>query len=111
MRLFDFVEQHHAIWAASHTLSQLTAFLIADIARRRAHQPGYGMPFGVLAHVDAHERVLVAKHRCGERFGELGLAHATRSEKEKARGRLATFGEAGAGEAGPPRDRAEPPAL
>ena len=32
--LFNLIEQHHRIWAATHGLSQLATLLIADVARR-----------------------------------------------------------------------------
>ena len=40
MRLFDFVEQHDLIGPAPHRLGQRAALLVADIAGRRADQPG-----------------------------------------------------------------------
>ncbi len=89
MRLLDLVEQHDAIRVAPHAFGQLAAFLVADIARGRADEAGHRMAFRVFAHVDAHERVLVAEHRRGERLGEFGLADAGRSEEEEAGDRLA----------------------
>ena len=35
--LLDLVEQQHAVGLAPHLLGELTAFVVTDIARRRAH--------------------------------------------------------------------------
>ena len=40
MRLLDLVEQHHLVGPAPHRFGQHAAFLITDIARRRADQAG-----------------------------------------------------------------------
>ena len=34
MSLFDLIEQHHRVGAPSHRFGKLTAFLVADVARR-----------------------------------------------------------------------------
>ena len=39
VRLLDLIEQNDAIGTAAHGFGQLTAFLVADISRRRADQP------------------------------------------------------------------------
>ena len=55
--LFDLIEQHHTVGAAAHLLGELTGFLIAHIARRRADHAGHRIFFHVLAHVQTNERV------------------------------------------------------
>ena len=49
MRLLDLVEQHHLIGPPPHRFGERAAFLVADIARRRADQPRHR----VLLHVFA----------------------------------------------------------
>ena len=61
MRLLDLVEQHDLIGPPPHRFGQRAAFLIADIARRRADQPRDRMLLHVLRHVDADERRLVVE--------------------------------------------------
>ena len=63
--LLDLVEQHHAVGLAPHGLGQLAAFVVADVAGRRADQPRDGVLLHVLRHVDAdHAR---ARRRTGTR--------------------------------------------
>jgi hypothetical protein len=51
--LFDLVEQHHLVGPPSHRLGERAAFLVADIAGRRADQAGDRMLLHVFRHVDA----------------------------------------------------------
>ena len=76
MRLFDFVEQHHAVRVAAHRFGQHAALAIADIARRRALQAGDAVRFLVLAHVDGDQLALAAVQQVGQRQRGLGLADA-----------------------------------
>ena len=41
--LFDLVKQHDAVGASADGLGQLSAFVVAQIARRRAQQAGHGV--------------------------------------------------------------------
>ena len=61
VRLFDFVEEHDAVRAAADGFAQLAAFLVADISRRRADQPGDRVLLHVFAHVDADHGVFIVK--------------------------------------------------
>ena len=83
MRLLHLVEQHDLIGPPPHRLGQHAAFVIADIARRRADQPAHGMLLHELRHVDAHHRVVVVEQEARERLGQLGLAHARGAEEEE----------------------------
>ena len=84
MRLLDLVEQDDLIGPAPHRLGQHAAFLIADIAGRRADQPGDAVLLHELGHVDADHRVRIVEQEFGERLGELGLADAGRAEEQEA---------------------------
>ena len=83
MRLLDLVEQDDLIGPAPHRLGQHAAFLIADIARRRADQPGDAVLLHELGHVDADHGVGVVEQEIGERLGQLGLADAGRAEEQE----------------------------
>ncbi len=96
--LLDLVEQQHAVGLAPHLLGELTAFVVTDIARRRAHQPRHGMAFAIFRHVDAQQGVLIAVDRFGQCLGELGLAHPGRAQKQEGSHRFAAFAQAGAGQ-------------
>ena len=83
MRLLDLVEQYHAVRMAPHLLGELTALVIAHIAGRRAHQPGYIELLHILRHVDADDGILGAEDNVGKRLGQLRLSDAGRSKEEK----------------------------
>ena len=84
MRLLDLVEQHDLIGPPPHRLGQHAAFLIADIARRRADQPGDAVLLHELGHVDPDHGVGIVEQEFGERLGQLGLADAGRAEEQEA---------------------------
>ena len=83
MRLLDFVEQHHRVRLAAHGLAELPAFLVADVARRRADEPRDGVLLHVFAHVYPDHRGLVVEEKFRQRAGRLGFAHAGRAEENK----------------------------
>ena len=56
VRFLDLVEQHDLVGPPPHRFGQHAAFLIADIAGRRADQPRDRMLLHELAHVDADHR-------------------------------------------------------
>ena len=96
VRLLDLVEQHHDVRPAAHGLGELATLLVADVAGRRADQASDAVLLAVLAHVDAHHRVLVVEQEVGERLGQLGLADAGRAEEQERSGRPVRVGDAGA---------------
>ena len=96
MRLLDLVEQHDLIGPAPHRFGQRAALLVADIAGRRADQPGDRMLLHELRHVDAHHRALVVEQEGGQRLGQLGLADARRSEEHERADRPVRILQAGA---------------
>ena len=83
MGFLDFIEQEHAIGLASDLFGELSAFLIAYIARRRSHQPGDGEFLHEFAHVDTHQGVARVKQVFGQQFGQMGLADTRRTDKEE----------------------------
>src|SRR5579864_3171614 len=94
--LLDLVEEEHRVRLAAHGLGQLAAFVVPDVARRRADEPRHGVLLHVLRHVDLDERVLVAEEELGERARELGLADAGRAEEDERAGRPLRILDAGA---------------
>src|SRR5438876_3771524 len=84
MRLLDLVKQDDRVWAPADALGELAAFLVTDVAWRRADQSADVMLLHILRHVDLHESVLVAKHEFGERFREKRLAHTAWAEEQEA---------------------------
>ncbi len=61
VRLLDLVEQDHRVRPAPDRFGELSAFLVPDIARRRADEPRHGVLLHVLRHVDTHHRPFVVE--------------------------------------------------
>ena len=99
MRLLDLVEQHDLIGPPPHRFGERAAFVVADIAGRRADQPGHRMLLHVLRHVDADQRMLVVEQELRQRLGQLGLADAGRAQEHERADRPVRILQAGAGAA------------
>ncbi len=89
MRLFDFVEQDHPVWAAADGFGQLTTFLVAHITWRSAEQARDRMLFAIFAHIQANQSFLVTEHEFSQCFGQLGLADARRPDEDERTNRAA----------------------
>ena len=96
VRLLDLVEQHHRVGPAAHRLGELAALLVADVAGRRADEPGHGVLLHVLAHVDADHGLLVVEEELGQGPGQLGLADAGGPEEDERADGPVGVGQAGA---------------
>src|SRR5580698_9776898 len=90
MRLFDFVEEHDRVGTPANQFGELSAFFIADIARRRADETRDRMLLHVLRHVNTDHGVLVIEKKFGEGAGKFSLADASRPKKNE--GTDATLG-------------------
>ena len=99
VRLLDLVEQHHRERLAPDGFGELTALLVAHVARRRPDEPAHGVLLHVLAHVELDQRGLVTEEQLGKRLGKLGLAHAGRAEEDERPARALGVLEAGTGAA------------
>ena len=80
---FDFVEQHHAVWAATHRIGQLAAFAIADVAGRRTDQPRRVETFLKLRHINLDQGFFRAEHKLGQRFRQQCFAYAGWPQENK----------------------------
>ncbi len=89
MGFFDLIEQDHPVWAAAHSLGQLTTFFVANITGRGAEQARDGMLLPVFAHIDAHQGLLIIEHKPGQRLSQLGLTHTRRTDKDEGSNRPA----------------------
>jgi hypothetical protein len=83
MRFFDLVEENHRVGSAPDSFGQLAALVIAHVTRRRADQPCHGVLLHVLAHIDAHHRLLIVEHKLGQRPRGLRFAHARWAKKNE----------------------------
>ena len=83
VRLLDFIEEDNGIRLATHFLGQLTAFLVADISRRRSDETRRGMLLHVLGHVDPHDRILISEHGLGKSSCQLGFTYPGRTQEDE----------------------------
>ncbi len=83
MGLFDLIEQHHGVGTAADLLRELSPLLMAHIARRRANQPGDGVPLHVFGHIDPDHGVFVPEHGLRQRLAQLRLAHACGAQEQE----------------------------
>ena len=73
VRLFDFVQQQHAMGMLIDTIGQKPTLIEADIARRCADQTADRMPLHIFAHVEAQQ---FDAHDRGQLLRHFGLADA-----------------------------------
>ena len=81
--LLDLVEENHAVGPAADGFGKLAAFLVTDVAGRRADEPGHGVFLHVFAHVDADDVFLAVEERFGEGAGQLGFADTGGAEENE----------------------------
>ncbi len=81
--LFNLVEENDGVRVLPHLLGELTALLVADIARRRADHLCHGLLLHVFGHVDPDHLVLIAENRFGQGLGDLGLSDAGGTQEEE----------------------------
>ena len=91
MRLFNFVEQQHAVGFLGDRFGQLPALIETDITRRRANQPRDRVALHVFRHVEANQLVAQA---VGELPRDFGFADAGRAGEKEAANRLGRIAEA-----------------
>ena len=85
--LFNLVEQDHRVGTTAHLFRKLPALLVANITGRGTDQPGDGMLFHVLRHVNAKHGVLVVEQELRQGTSQFGLSDSSRTqEQERANG-------------------------
>ncbi len=83
MRFLDLVEQHDRVGLAPHPLGELTALVVSDVPRRRADHLRHRVLLHVLAHVEAHQRLLAAEQELRQAAADLGLADPRGTEEHE----------------------------
>src|SRR6478672_1764911 len=92
MSLFDLVKKDDGVRRASELLGELSAFLMADVSRRRADEFRDGVLLHELAHVETNERLFRAEKEFGDRTCDFRFADAGRTKKqERTDGTLRIF--------------------
>ncbi len=83
MGLFHLVEQHDLVGSPPHRFGERAAFVVADIAGRRADHAADRMLLHVLAHIETGNRRLVVEHEFRQRLRQFGLADTGRAQKQE----------------------------
>ena len=81
MRLLDFIEQDHLIGPAANRFGQGAAFLVLDITRGCADQPGAQIFLHMFGHIDTHHGSIVIEQKSRQSLCQLGLAYAGWSQE------------------------------
>ena len=95
MRLLDLIHQDHRVRLATYRFGQITAFFIADIARRRADQTSHRMLLHELGHVDPHHGVFGIEQKLGQRLAQLGFTDTGRTKEHERATRAVRVGQTG----------------
>src|SRR5690606_35058116 len=74
--LLDLIEEHDGEWTAANLLGQLSAFFVADVARRGTEQTGNGVLLRVFGHVQGDQCFFFTEQELCQRLGQLSLAYA-----------------------------------
>ena len=83
MRLFHFVEQHHAVRAFANGFGKYATLTVTNVAWRRAFQLGNGMRFLVFRKINGDKGFFTTKQgvgQCERSFGFAGAAGAGQQE-------------------------------
>ena len=83
MCLLDLVEEDDGVRLAAYGLGQLTAFIIAYIARRCTDEAGGGELLLILAHVDTCQHRLVVEEDLCQSLRQLRLTYPRRAEEDE----------------------------
>ena len=80
MGLFDLVKEHHAVRAAADGFGELTALIVAKVARRRAQQAGCGVLLLILRHIELKQSFFNAES-VGQQKAVAAVAGAIRRSR------------------------------
>src|SRR5262249_52974682 len=80
---FDLIQQQYRVRVPFDLLGHLSAFFMADVARRATDQLRNGVFFHVLGHVKPDEGTVGAEQEFGQRSGDFSLAHSSRAQEKE----------------------------
>ena len=86
MGLLDLVKEHHGVGLAPHLLRQLARVVVTHIAGGGADDPGDGVFFHVLGHIQADQGVGGVEQVGGQLLYQLRFAHAGGTYKDEGHG-------------------------
>ena len=83
MCLFDFIQKHYTVRLTAYRIRQLSALVIAYIARRCANQACCGVLFHVFRHIEAQHSAFIAKQLLCQCLRQLSFAYTGRTEEQE----------------------------
>ena len=105
VRLLELVEEDDRVRTPPHLLGELSALVIADIARRRTDETRGRVLFLEFGHVQRDERLVIAVNLLGQHLRKMRLADARRAKEEERADRTLRIRHQRAAPTERPRDR------
>ncbi len=96
MGFFDFIEEYNRIGFTPNGFGELSAFVIAYIARRRTYQPANGMTLLVFTHVYAGHGIFVIEQEFAQSLGQFGFSDSGGTQEDERADGLALIAKSGA---------------
>ncbi|CAB4685407.1 unannotated protein [freshwater metagenome] len=93
---FNFVEQNNREWLATNCFSELTAFFVADVSRRRTNKATNGVLFHVFRHVERDESLVITEQEFSESLCKFCFTNTSWSEEDERTTRATRIFQAGA---------------
>ena len=84
MGLFQLIQQHQTVGSSADGLRQLSALFKAHIAGRGADEPGYGVLFHILRHIQPDHGLPASVHLRRQCPAQLGFSHTGGTGKQQA---------------------------
>ena len=81
--LFDFIKKYNRIGATTLLLSQLSAFFVANVARRRTHKARHVEFLHIFAHVDTDKCIGRIEQKLREAFCKQRFTHTRRTQEHE----------------------------
>src|SRR5450631_4433555 len=88
MSFFYFIEKNNGIWFSTYFFSQLTAFFISYISRRRSYKTRDGEFFHVFTHIDPDKIVGCIKEELGKYLCKLRFSNSGWTKENKSSDRF-----------------------
>src|SRR6058998_293426 len=83
VRLFNLIEKDHRIGPTPHGLRKVASFFVADVTRRSADEPGNGVFFHELRHIQTDHNLLIIEEKLRQHTAKLRLANTHRTQEDE----------------------------
>ena len=83
VRFLNLIKKKNTVWISAHLFTELSAFVITNISRRRSNQFGHTVFLHIFRHIHTDHCLFTAKHRFCQRFGKFCLTDTRWAEEQK----------------------------